>query len=492
MPAFFSSNFTYDSYGRLSTLTHPSGIVETMNYNGNGYLSSISAGGATRFTITGMNAREQLTGSTYGSSLTATYGFDAYGYVNGRLYDPLVGRFLSSDNFVQDPSFTQSYNRYSYCWNNPLKYTDPSGNLLPLVRSDFQRSMDEMYGVGNYWYRGEAPGSWSSAGFGRPGYGEGYWQIKTRYTVVTRTIAVGEDDPDPYRDTYLKRTNELVWVPAPEKKALGQEGNNDSPSPMLPHTDVQQAGIGGEHLIGPALIAAGQPWIPKASAFAKAIFPRSTVALGASEYTSLASLSLRRLSTSLGASFVGGTVAKFVPAVGWAWTFYDVVDYTVGWDRVLTPAKTNEWVPNRAVFPDGTTIYVCFKAGTQILAKEGLKPIEQIIVGDSVYSYNIDKNTVELSKVVKSFERNTNEIYELTTTNQKIYVTAEHPFYVNEKGWIKVKDLQVGFELKTNTNKKEGIVSIRRHQRPETVYNIEVEENHNYFVTGSSILVHNK
>ncbi|HGJ66973.1 TPA: hypothetical protein ENS27_16560 [bacterium] len=274
--------------------------------------------------------------------------------------------------------------------------------------------------------------------------------------------------------------------------AAGQGGNNNSTSPMLPQTDVQQAGIGGEHLIGPALIAAGQPWIPKASAFAKAIFPRSTVALGASEYTSLASLSLRRLSTSLGVSFVGGTAAKFVPVVGWAWTIYDVVDYTVGWDRVLTPAKTNEWVPNRAVFPDGTTIYVCFKAGTQILAKEGSKPIEQIVVGDSVYSYNIEKNTIELSKVVKSFERKTNEIYELTTNNQKIYVTAEHPFYVNEKGWKKVIDLQVGFELKTSTNKKEGIVSIKSYQRPETVYNIEVEGNHNYFVTGSSILVHNK
>ncbi len=46
---------------------------------------------------------------------------------NGRMYDPVVGRFLSPDNFVQTPGFTQSYNRYAYCLNNPLKYTDPSG-----------------------------------------------------------------------------------------------------------------------------------------------------------------------------------------------------------------------------------------------------------------------------------------------------------------------------------------------------------------------------
>ena len=47
--------------------------------------------------------------------------------MNGRVYDPLLGRFLSTDNFVQEPDGTQSFNRYSYCLNNPLKYTDPSG-----------------------------------------------------------------------------------------------------------------------------------------------------------------------------------------------------------------------------------------------------------------------------------------------------------------------------------------------------------------------------
>ncbi|MDP3442152.1 MAG: RHS repeat-associated core domain-containing protein [Ignavibacteria bacterium] len=47
--------------------------------------------------------------------------------MNGRLYDPLVGRFLSADPYVQDGGLTQSYNRYSYCLNNPLRYTDYSG-----------------------------------------------------------------------------------------------------------------------------------------------------------------------------------------------------------------------------------------------------------------------------------------------------------------------------------------------------------------------------
>jgi RHS repeat-associated protein len=47
--------------------------------------------------------------------------------MNGRVYDPVLGRFLSPDIIIQDPSDLQNYNRYSYVINNPLKYTDPSG-----------------------------------------------------------------------------------------------------------------------------------------------------------------------------------------------------------------------------------------------------------------------------------------------------------------------------------------------------------------------------
>ena len=50
--------------------------------------------------------------------------------MNGRLYDPVLGRFFSPDNYVQMPDNSQCFNRYSYCLNNPLKYTDPSGNLF--------------------------------------------------------------------------------------------------------------------------------------------------------------------------------------------------------------------------------------------------------------------------------------------------------------------------------------------------------------------------
>lgn len=50
--------------------------------------------------------------------------------MNGRIYDPMLGRFLSPDPYVQLPDFSQSFNRYAYCLNNPLIYTDPSGDFF--------------------------------------------------------------------------------------------------------------------------------------------------------------------------------------------------------------------------------------------------------------------------------------------------------------------------------------------------------------------------
>lgn len=53
---------------------------------------------------------------------TNLYNYDA------RLYDPVIGRFVNSDNIIPDWFDPQSLNRYSYCLNNPLIYIDPNGN----------------------------------------------------------------------------------------------------------------------------------------------------------------------------------------------------------------------------------------------------------------------------------------------------------------------------------------------------------------------------
>lgn len=58
---------------------------------------------------------------------------------NARLYDPVLGRFLAPDPLIQDPASTQNFNRYSYCLNNPLKYTDESGEVIGTLMTAFWR-----------------------------------------------------------------------------------------------------------------------------------------------------------------------------------------------------------------------------------------------------------------------------------------------------------------------------------------------------------------
>ena len=50
--------------------------------------------------------------------------------MNARLYDPVLGRFLTPDPYVQILDFTQAFNRYSYCMNSPLCYVDENGEFF--------------------------------------------------------------------------------------------------------------------------------------------------------------------------------------------------------------------------------------------------------------------------------------------------------------------------------------------------------------------------
>lgn len=65
-------------------------------------------------------------------------------HMNGRVYDPMLARFVSADPFIQLPYDSQSYNRYSYVMNDPLDATDPSGYFLKWlerkVRREWKRS----------------------------------------------------------------------------------------------------------------------------------------------------------------------------------------------------------------------------------------------------------------------------------------------------------------------------------------------------------------
>lgn len=101
--------------------------------------------------------------------------------MNGRIYDPNLHRFLQPDNNIQDPFNTQNYNRYGYVLNNPLKYTDPTGEFWNVVGY-----LLSGYIMGAYASGGELnPAKWNSSAFiaiGAAGASAGASAVATNLT----------------------------------------------------------------------------------------------------------------------------------------------------------------------------------------------------------------------------------------------------------------------------------------------------------------------
>ena len=143
------------------------------------------------------------------------------------------------------------------------------------------------------------------------------------------------------------------------------------------------------------------------------------------------------------------------------------------------------------------SVVACFKKGVKVLTNYGYLDIDNIKVNDLVMSYNFDTNSNEYSKVIKTFEHKdiNDDLYTITCSSIVIEATSMHPICVslnNTLGFINAKDLKIGNRLVDYEGNIHEITSITCESVTDTFYNIEVENNHNYYVTENNILVHNK
>ncbi|MDR6984470.1 RHS repeat-associated protein [Rheinheimera pacifica] len=121
-----------DHLGSTHVITNATGVKEdTMSFD---------AFGARRDAESWAMKHEEASSGLLTSNITLR-GFtgheqiDEVGLVHmgGRVYDPILGRFLQADPFVQQPNNIQNFNRYSYVLNNPLNKTDPSGYFFQML-----------------------------------------------------------------------------------------------------------------------------------------------------------------------------------------------------------------------------------------------------------------------------------------------------------------------------------------------------------------------
>ncbi len=136
----------------------------------------------------------------------------------------------------------------------------------------------------------------------------------------------------------------------------------------------------------------------------------------------------------------------------------------------------------------------CFIAGTLVTTVDGLKPIEDIEVGDEVLAYDPETGEQAYKPVVRLFRNTTDKWYHVYVNEQDITCTAEHPFYVADLGaFVPAKDLKVGQSVLLADGSCAVIdgILVEELSTPETTYNFEVEDYHTYYVSKDKVLVHN-
>jgi RHS repeat-associated protein len=110
--------------------------------------------------------------------------------MNGRMYDAGLCRFLSPDPYVQMPDYSQNFNRYSYALNNPLVYTDPSGEFLQFIPAIIHmaaalapQALMAAPGIKHAQSLGYNWNDWQTYA-----YGAGSWAINATATIATMGV----------------------------------------------------------------------------------------------------------------------------------------------------------------------------------------------------------------------------------------------------------------------------------------------------------------
>ncbi|WP_157683578.1 polymorphic toxin-type HINT domain-containing protein [Microlunatus soli] len=136
----------------------------------------------------------------------------------------------------------------------------------------------------------------------------------------------------------------------------------------------------------------------------------------------------------------------------------------------------------------------CFVAGTQVLMGDGSeKNIEDVQIGDEVTAADPETGETHARRVIDTYVHENIPTYDVETTAGTVTSTEEHPFYVQGKGWIPVRDLQPGDRLVDPKGSEVDVVAVTATGETATVYNFNVDELHSYHVQAGEtwVRVHN-
>ncbi|MEU0171671.1 polymorphic toxin-type HINT domain-containing protein [Streptomyces iakyrus] len=371
-------------------------------------------------------------------------------HIGAREYDTTTGRFVSVDPIgdLKDP---QQINGYAYSNNNPVAFSDPTGEFLDTIIGIIVavvvavQIVDAISGGGGGGGGGGAASTGGTSSSGSANYGQGGSAGPTCYNFsggYSIPVACYSNEPS-----------------NPEKRGGFKEA-------------VASAGHWLAGLVDSVPNASPWCWIEDCSVGASDKYDEFIESKGVDTDSSLYRDTLTRLDIYSSFSMAGAV-------------------RTLGKKLLKNVSKKNDT-------PSITC--ECFLAGTDVLMADGAsKDIEDVKLGDKVLAADPEKGQKGPREVtaliVTENDKRFNELSVATETGiESLTATYEHPFWSpSEREWVHAVDLKPGMTLETDDGDTVLVTANRAHTKKARTYNLTVDDLHTYYVLAGAtpVLVHN-
>ncbi|MEQ9500195.1 MAG: RHS repeat-associated core domain-containing protein [Deltaproteobacteria bacterium] len=466
------------------------------------------------------------------------------GWVNmkGRIYDPHIGRFLNPDLLVGDPTDDQNFNRYAYVLNNPMTLVDPEG--YQAQGGDGESPYDVVV-----WGERLAPPGITQIGpvyaqicrnclpgpkqGGRPGQihvddkGRKWKLIEHKngnWLAESYEGEIDTGDAAEFLEELRSLAESLGWLPAES-----EGGQSDDPRMTPTQAAVSVAGLvnlepGSSPEGSPTGLPGGGLGLVDPGETGQQIYVAATVISVVSGLkaagTAVAGFFKAAKKTLVGGGrkvlgrvgrlvgrtgcFVAGTMLA-TPAGG-----VTIEQVSVG-DRVVTSTGDSSTQVNGS----WRAVSLVLENGEEGMVIEVLRSAHWLAAekvdgpGDRLFVELPEINVAGWARVtairtaqpasgrgrvvLMTVKRTSNDVYELLFegTTEPIHGTGGHPLYsLDQHDWVRIEQLQPGDRLQT----AKGVVTVastRRLPGVRAVYNLEVEDDHEYFVGPQEVRAHN-
>ena len=371
-----------------------------------------------------------------------------------RWYRPGIGRFQSMDPIDGDPTIPATLNEYLAFNGNPTIYVDPDGRAsAPACASTPAGcySKNEMLG-------------WQLAGAGND-----------IATALRQAQSAPAFEPAQYVSTSLSvgppGTGPRTGLDASAARARSREYEREENRAEL----VDRAG----NIIGLAPFWENDSGVnPR-----QKVNPLNDQPMSASEWNTAvldaAALTTAGLEMAAGTKLINRQTA--------------VVE---GRTPVVLTEKANGTTGGRLADDLLECCARCFGAGTLVMTADGLRPIEQIKVGEKVIARDEASGETGPREVKHVIVRSDREVFDLTFADEAgneepIAVTADHRFHTAKRGWVVSAELEIGEAIQSLDGRKLVLKSSSQQSRKAPTFNLSVDDDPNYFVGESGLWVHN-